>query len=342
MTAAGESASIAVPAPADALAVALAERGLLPQRGEPMPQHGPDRPWFVGAVLGVAGWLAGLFALGFVWVLFEPDTTSEYAVSGAVLLAAAIGLYVIGRNAAFLEQLALACSIAGQLAITGAAAGATESPAATAAIVAIMQIALLVVVPNDLARKLAALFACIAWAFAVRLGWWDAEPFDYAREQAALAPALLGWLVVWTPIVALTLALIATEPNWIVTSARGIVRPALSGLIAAHAVGTWASEPFAGLPVLRGEGSTSWLALWPLLGAFAALFAAYCAFRLRNRALIGLAIVGALLHVSQFYYVLGTTLVVKSLIMLADGCACLVAAWAVRRLYVPRGAPESP
>jgi hypothetical protein len=296
----------------------------------------------VGAVLGVAGWLAGLFALGFVWVLFEPDSAGEYAVSSAVLLAAAIGLYVGGRNVAFLEQLALAFSIAGQLGLTWAAADATESAAATAGLVALMQLALLVVVPNDLARKLAALFACTAWALAIRLGWWDVRPFDDERENVALAPALLGWLLVWAPIAALTLALIATEPSWIATKARRLARPALSGLIAALAVGTWASEPFAGLPFAQNGSATSWLVLWPLLGALAALFAAYCAFRLRNRALIGLAIVGALLHVSQFYYVLGTTLVVKSLIMAGDGCACLAAAWAVRRLFAGRAAPEAP
>ena len=82
--------------------------------------------------------------------------------------------------------------------------------------------------------------------------------------------------------------------------------------------------------------------LWPLLGALAALFAAYCAFLLRTRALIGLAIAGALLHISQFYYVLGATLVMKSLIMLADGGACLAAAWVVRRVQAGRGAPEVP
>jgi uncharacterized membrane protein len=37
------------------------------------------------------------------------------------------------------------------------------------------------------------------------------------------------------------------------------------------------------------------------------------------------------LHVMQFYYLLGTTLMVKSMIMLAVGAALLLAAWSLGR-----------
>jgi uncharacterized membrane protein len=42
--------------------------------------------------------------------------------------------------------------------------------------------------------------------------------------------------------------------------------------------------------------------------------------------MIGVSIAGALLHVAQFYYLLGTTLLVKSAIMLGVGAVALVAA----------------
>jgi uncharacterized membrane protein len=101
----------------------------------------------------------------------------------------------------------------------------------------------------------------------------------------------------------------------------------------ALALATWASEPLGSLVFWSppGESYVNWLVLWPLLGAATALFAAVCAYRLRNRALVGLAIAGALLHVMQFYYLLGTTLIIKSMIMLAVGIALLVAAWGLGR-----------
>jgi hypothetical protein len=315
------------------LANALAERGLLPHGSpSPSPAH-PDRPWFVSAVLGAAGWLAGVFALLFVYLLFEPEGAAGFALAGGILLAAAYGLYVADRESAFFDQLALALSIAGQIALAVAAADLTESTAGTAAAMAVLQLALLFVLPNRLAKTLAAFFACVAWAVAVRYGWWDRSAFDYDRVDVALLPALLGWLVIWTPLIAAAHVLIKKEAEWMAGSQRSVARPALHGLIGALAVATWASEPFASLPFWDSAARTNWLALWPLLGAGAALFAARCAFRLRGRALLGVAITGALLHTLQFYYVLGTSLLLKSWLTLAVGTALLAAAWALQRRH---------
>ena len=313
------------------LANALVQRGLMRKADVPARAGDDPRPWFIAVVLGGAGWLAGLFAMLFVGMLFTPSTPAGFGLAGLVMLAAALGLYFADRDNAFLEQLALALWIAGQLGITWWAGETTHSTASTAAIVAVLQIALLWLTPNRLARGLASFFACVAWALAVRLAWWNRDLFDSAYEQVALGPALIGWLVIWVPLAAIAEALIRTEPSWMAGAARNVARPALGGLIAALAIGTWASEPFAGVPFLDRSGNvTSWLALWPLLGTGAAALAAGCAFRLRDRALLGLAIAGALLHVSQFYYALGTTLVVKSAIMLGTGVACLAVAWLLR------------
>ena len=117
---------------------------------------------------------------------------------------------------------------------------------------------------------------------------------------------------------------------------RRVARPALTGLLVALAVGTWTSEPFAALPFRAppGQVPTNWLALWPLLGVAAALFAAVCAFRLRHRALVGVAIAGALLHLVHFYTLLGVSLVLKAYLLLALGGVLL----AVARLRGARAA----
>lgn len=322
-----------------ALTDALAERGFVSGSLEPPITH-DQRPWFIAAVLGAAGWLAGLFTLFFVYLLFEPESAAGFGLAGIVLLAAAFGLYCADRGSAFFDQLALALSIAGQLGLGVAAADITESVAGTAGLMTALQLVLLFALPNRMARTLAVFSACIAWAIAVRFTWWDRSWFDFPSEQVALLPALLGWLVIWAPVIAASEILIRREVEWLATALRRIARPALNGCIAALAVATWASEPFASLPFGTSASATNWLAVWPLLGTGAALYAAFCAFRLRARALLGLAVAGALLHTLQFYYVLGTSLVLKSSIMLAVGVVLLLADWALRRRGAARAGGE--
>ena len=54
---------------------ALTARGLLSADAPAFEQRTVDRPWYIGVVLGLAGWLAGLFTMIFVAMLFEPNTT---------------------------------------------------------------------------------------------------------------------------------------------------------------------------------------------------------------------------------------------------------------------------
>jgi hypothetical protein len=298
------------------------------------PDPSNDRPWYISVVLGFSGWLAGIFALGCIVLLFEPDSPAGFALEGLPLLLGAFGLYAADRSGAFFDQLALALSIAGQLALAWAAVDAIDSPAATAALVALMQVTLVFVMPNALAKVLATIFACCAWALTIRFAWWDPSRFSGSTHEILWIQALLGWFVVWIPIMVAVHKLIQTEREWMMSDLRRLARPALNGLLVSLAVVTLASGPNAdflfGGDV--GQTGTNWIALWPLLGLGGALFAAFCAFRLRSRALIGVSIAGALLHVAQFYYFLGTTLLMKSVIMLGVGAAALVAAqWLDRR-----------
>lgn len=316
----------------DALARELRGRGMISEDDGTAPEPADDRPWFVALVLGGAGWLAGVFALVFVWILFEPNTAAGMTVTGVVMLGAAFGLYVAGRASPFLAQLALAFSIAGQLALVVAAYQATDSATATAGLTALTQVALLFALPNRFAKVLAAFFFSIAWALTVRFAWWGESTFEIERIGVALLPALVGWLAIWMPIAVAVHVAIAREAEWMATAARRIVRPALVGLLIGLSLATWVAEPFASLRFwVRDQTYTNWLALWPLLGTAAALFAAVAAFRLRDRALVGIAIVGALLHVVQFYYLLGVSLLAKSVVMLAVGAALLVGARGLAR-----------
>jgi hypothetical protein len=320
----------------EALTSALVERGALGHPPAPLPSRANDRPWFVSTLLGVAGWLAGIFVIVLIEALFHPEKATGYAIFAVVLLPTAFGLYVADRGNAFFDQLALAFSIAGQIAATIAIAGATKSAAMTAGVVAVLQCFLLAVMPNALARSIAAFFGCVAWALAIRFAWWGEDNWGSSRAPITLAPALIGWFVIWTPIVAILAATIASEATWMASKARRIVRPALSGMLLALTFGTLASVPLEALESLwNPKPQTNWLVLWPLLNVAVAFIAGLGAFRLRNMALLGIAIAAALLHVVQFYYLLGTTLLVKSAVMLIVGALLLAAGVLLRRRSHP-------
>ncbi|WP_116813401.1 DUF4401 domain-containing protein [Steroidobacter cummioxidans] len=304
-------------------------RRRLMQSSDDVPAGTHDRPWFISIVLGASGWLAGVFVLIFVALLFKPDSTGAITLAGLVLLAAAFGLYAVDRDSQFFDQFALALSIAGQFALVWAAYDATHSEAATAALTCALQILLLLVMPNFFARMLAAFFACCAWALAIRFGWWGSS--SYSATEQALGPALIGWFVVWLPIIGIVHALINNESGWMRGAAQRLARAALIGLLVSLSLATWISEPLGSLTFWEDQHRTNWMALWPLLGAIGALLAVVYAFRLRSRALIGIASIGALLHVGQFYYLLGLSLLIKSCIMLGVGVLALLAATWLQR-----------
>lgn len=314
------------------LADEMARRGWIAEDAEPMPFGAAGRPWYVSAVLGAAGWLASLFGFVFVVLTFEPDTAADFLVAGVVMLGSGFGLYSADRDSVFFGQLALALSLAGQIALIAAVGEATSSATLTAAFAAVLSVALVLTLPNHFAKVLSALFACIAWGLTIRFAWWGEDFIADPGLAVAIVPALIGWFVIWVPVAVGVHVLIARESEWMASRVRWTARPALTGMLLGLSIGTWTSEPFGALPfgTPPGEVAVNWLSLWPLLGVAAALFAAVSAFRLRHHAMIGVAIAGALLHLGQFYYLLGVTLVTKAYIMLGVGALLLLAARRLR------------
>jgi hypothetical protein len=283
-------------------------------------------------LLGVSGWLAGLFALGFVAVTFRPEHAPGFAFLGLVLLGIALAV-LRAAGGAFLEQGALALSIAGHGLLGAAVHEATDSTAATAWAVAVFQAGWIAVVPARLPRILSTLLGVVAVTFAVRLLVGGGELRLWRGEQAVdLAPALLGWCCVWLPIAAAAGLLVRREVRWMAAGLQDLLRPVSTGLLVALALASPASHPLGALSLWENDAAReSWLALWPLFSLGAALWALWLAHRLRSAALVGTAIAGGLLHVFHFYLLLGLTLLAKSTIMMALGGALVAGALALRR-----------
>ncbi len=101
----------------DELALRLREEGLLaPEAVLPEPAVAARSPWYTRVMLGFAGWLAGMFLVGFfagTFVLLFKDAVGMLVLS-ALLIGAAVLIDRKSRGAEVVGQLALALSMAGQ------------------------------------------------------------------------------------------------------------------------------------------------------------------------------------------------------------------------------------
>jgi len=294
-----------------------------------------DRPLAISLLLGISGWVAGLFVLVFVALLIHPDSPAPAAISGGVLLAAAWGLFMVADDGAqvFVAQLALALSIAGQCLVLFAATDHADDLGRVAAAALALQVALAFLMPDRLHRTLSTLFATIAWALAVRFVLFDAHAGWNAARTTPTTPlpaALAGWALTWGPVAGALGWALRNEAAWVSRGRATLARPLITGLVAGLAFGTLASEPLEALRWFGGDRGAGSLALWPLLSAAAALAALAAAFAQGRRALMALCAVAALLHVATFYFALGATLLAKSLLMLGVGIACIAASRALR------------
>jgi hypothetical protein len=299
------------------------------------------RPWYVSVLLGGAGWLAAIFLLFFVLaaIFSTGESLAKALVAGALLIGAAAGLYRAAGDGAFAGQLALALSIAGQcLLLLGVVNGSSLDRAgaiATLALAAtVLQVAMVAIMPSRIHRGMSTLFACMAWALVVRYGLWD-DPATSRLGLRSVSHALgsiAGWLLTWLPVAALLGLLAARAPAWRGSARESIARPVAAGLVASLALATLLSEPIEAIAFLAMPGlAHGGIAWFPFLSSIAALGALAAAFALGSRGLMALSIAAALLHLAHFYYAMGTTLLVKSAIMIAIGWALLAGAWMSRR-----------
>ena len=285
-------------------------------------------PWMLKLLLGGAAWLAALFVIGFIMLLFEPDTEAEAGALGVVLVAGAALLFTVSRSM-FVEQVALAASLAGQGFVLFAVAKAfdIDTPRAGAFVACAIQVAVFLLLPNHLSRMLSAFFAALAWAVGWRLGWldWNGTP------QPGLS-GLIDWGFGVVPIAAFVAALVLSETRWLTTPLSRWLLPATTSLIAALCVAPIVLLPIERSAIVGGDGVG--LAPWPILSFVTALGALAAARYLGSAALMALAIVSAILSVVAFYYELSMPLLAKSLLMLAMAALAFAAHAVLRKREV--------
>jgi hypothetical protein len=319
----------------------------------------PATAWYVNVMLGVTGWIAALLLIGFFGVALEAVFRSSgvaFAVGGALLVAAYSILRIAGTGA-FVSQMGLAVSLAGQALVVGALYSELHSHRTECwLLIAALEAALAFAIPNFIHRVWSAYAAATALTISVAAaGAYFISAGPIAAFVALLWLNELRWAVrapLLRPIAyGLTLALVQIPLPYAFGRLGSAVMSALGGL---GGLPAWISELLvAGMLVfvvyrllinagaeLSSRGAIVALAGTVLVGVISmqapgiavALMIALLGFAGGNRTLTGLGIAALISYVSAYYYALEVTLLLKSAVLAGTATVLLAARWAKTRL----------
>lgn len=332
--------------------------------GEAPPGAASVTPWYIRAMLGIAGWIGALFLLGFVGGAFSLVFRSAAAALalGALTCAAAAFMFRTRPHGDFMSQFALAVSLAGQALVGfGLAQWLPSQLALVMLVFAALQAALFLLVPNFLHRVLSATLG--TGAFTNALGSWGFLPYIEALVFAALAWAWLNEFrfpgrtdqmrAIGYGLTLLVLFGLATHSAlgleralWEIRGEVPFVGGEFGFRIGAALVGAitiavvWRLLVRQGValnegPALAALGAAAVLALLSLeapgLGITVTLL--LLGYANGNRVLAGLGVAALLAYWSYYYYSLELTLLQKSILLVCAGVALLAARLAMKRRW---------
>ncbi|QRX83365.1 DUF4401 domain-containing protein [Glaciimonas sp. PAMC28666] len=326
----------------------------------------PPAPWFMRLMLGVCGWLAGLFLMaffGFFLIDHLQRGDSALLIGGLGLIAVADGMLRAGHTDLW-HQIALALSLAGQ-GMAGFWLFATYGVDVAWPLfcIALIQALLVTLIPNFLHRLLCTFFAvlalhigCLMWlgpspvlpicAALVALLWLD-ESYWQMRLRHAFLPVTIG----------LTLALLCLAlttiwfPSWLLTQVANNHRsdglgnslyrwlylfdPAIVGMIFFALVVQLSSS----LSTMQRRLTLACGLVFAILGMWVVGFVVGAMLMLlgfaRGRSgITALGIVASLGYLGWFYYSMDLTLLVKSIGLMSAGGLLLTACFLQRWLPV--------
>lgn len=319
-------------------------------------------PWFVRAMLGVAGWIGAIFILGFVGTGFTMVMRSAGAAAVAAIICCS-GAYVIFRMASrgdFANQFGLATGLAGQALFCVAIFQELHGDNFIGyALFFCVEAALTVLMPNFVHR----IFTTLGAVAAISLGLTQS-----GLHGLALPLATAGCALVWRGEVSMA----ARADLWQPVAyglALGVLLTATTSMMGGRLLdlyhrsgGDWLQGhgPEIGtalvgivflavaIDILRqleidgnsNEGiATIICALlflgvsFPAHGLAAAALILLLGFAGGNRILFGLGLLAMASFLSHYYYQMKETLLFKSLILGSSGALLLLVRWGLRAVF---------
>ncbi|MBM9603357.1 DUF4401 domain-containing protein [Desulfopila inferna] len=315
-------------------------------------------PWYIRVMLGITGWLAALFLLGFVAVglQFIIENKALATIFGALVMVVAFALFRKGSNE-FIEQFGLVLSLTGQaLFLFGIIDAIGWHGPAPWFIGAGLQVIVIFLMANFLQRLLAGYFfivalsaalsyyggVSLALAFAALLAvlFWLNE-FRWGSLGILLRPAAYGVTISLLQIKGQTvldevadLFLRSHGENTFVLPGRldevvlGFLLVAVSARIM-HRYGTGWTDGRMQLVILLAAAVAA--VSFEAPGISVGLTLILLGFGSFNRIVLGLGIASLLLYISAYYYSLETTLLHKSATLAATGGILLLVRLAVSK-----------
>ncbi len=301
--------------------------------------HGQDdTPWYMQAVLGLGAWVTAIAALFFVALFMEfvldidePDTV--IAVMGVALFGASLGLLRRWADGPFTSHMAIAFAMAGMLMAVAGVAVPAES-LWVAAITALPFAAAGIWQRSSLLQFLLVSVAIVLWIVA---SWdhWDHLVADLSAITMPVGVALLLYpprrdlrpAAFALPVVPLGFELVAGEFEpanalWHGWPAKAIFLAMFAALLATsrHRL----TDARVRMSVAAGAVGAIAAALLLPTGASAALVLLMLAYCLGSRMLAVLGTVAEIYFIWKFYADLQSTLLTKSIILMAVGAALLL------------------
>lgn len=315
-----------------------------------------DDDWMTRLLQGVGGWFAALFLLVSVGVLVSPiiEYPALCGVLGLAMNLSAFHYYWQHKSSAgsaFLKQLFLVLSLAGQALVTYAVTDFMGwQHGGLFWVLALYQTALVVVMHDYVHRLMSALFAVtlIFWGHSVLLTtgigsallalamvWLFLDKFGWQAEKRFYEPVAYA-----TALSLVALNIQALNWYWQLGKAQDdgvwFYGGLISGLLHLLAYGFfyWRLQQKQLLTVSRADGRlvVSVIVGLGLLGFVipglsGAVLLLLVGFAVRQNQLMTLGVLSILGFVSWYYYQLDTTLLNKSLLLAAMAVALLLAAW---------------
>jgi uncharacterized membrane protein len=307
-------------------------------------------PWYIRALLGASAWIAAILLLIFLFGMGIINDEIGALMLGIVLCTTMVIVRRVAGSNLFLEQLALALSLTGQVLVIGGAGVVAESVSVGVLVTIILEVLLIVLYPDPLHRLLSTL-AIIA-ALTVLVFEWEAD----LLLHALVIVAALATVVLWN-----------RELELAVARMDEIVRPilygltlGLLGLVSLHvfdeaAINYWWLSTLGLMSILVMQvvqllreyrvhidrKLTAGLIITAVIlmaaaintpGLAASLIVLLLGFRHTNRLLLGLAVLFLIIFISTFYYMLSLTLLLKSLALIGSGVALFGLRWLARHL----------
>ncbi|MDX1520813.1 MAG: DUF4401 domain-containing protein [Anaerolineae bacterium] len=299
-------------------------------------------PWYIRGLIGLGGWFAALFFIGFLTVAEIITDSTGAMIVGAIFCVVGVGIKGIRPTSVFAGQLALAISLAGQLMFIFGFWDKTNNVPLTIIVTIGLETLLFIFYADKLHRFLSAVVICWAlfwlfidlevadlshllvillaggtillWHFQARLVTSPLSPY-FRPLGYALPVALFGFLL-----------LSFTDDydiKWWWLSAVGLLAALyyLEYLVLDHHRISWRTTPVVW--VLTG----TLLLLIPAIqtpGILAALIVLLVGYYRGNRLLLGLATAFLAIFLIGYYYNLELTLLTKSFVLMGTGLILLV------------------